>query len=429
MNMDFRLVQEQSMKLVMTQQLRQAITMLQYSGQELHEYLYEQQLENPLLEVQEAPAYSMRRGSSDVGPLDFTAAAGETLYDSLLSQLRIMHTDPAVYEAAVRFIHCLDESGRCSLSLEEAASETETDPRLLEQAAAVVQQMEPAGVGAFSISECLLLQLQRREEVDPLAERLLDTYTEMLAARQFEEIAEEEGVEREDILASLELIQTLDPSPGESADPVLPHYVTPDVRAEKAGGSWKVYLCRDAIPQLRVNENYARLLQQEDSEVQQYLKKKQEQFAWIQRSIAQRQDTILRVAEAVVRHQEQMLEHGMGSARRLTLKMVAEELDMHESTVSRAAGNKYVETPGGVFELKTFFQSGVAAGNSDAAAAQIKFLMQRIFDEEEKTAPLSDQKVAEKLAYDHDIQISRRTAAKYREEIHVLSSSKRKERK
>ncbi|WP_147804336.1 RNA polymerase factor sigma-54 [Alkalicoccus halolimnae] len=437
MNMDFNLIQQQSMKLVMTNELRQAITMLQYSVHDLQEYLQEQQLENPLIELKEPDVTKSvefkemhRSGISqeeDVTPLDFLSNKEEGLQDYLLSQLRVLSLSKETYAAVSYLALSTDENGYLEADTRELAEELGEPEEKVSDALALLQQLEPAGVGARSLKECLLLQLERTPVRDRLAERIIENHLQLLADKQFKQIARQEEVDTADVQQAADFIQTLNPKPGAVFYQAPAEYVTPEVFVEKTSKGWSVRLNSSGLPRMFMNRQYQQLLQKKNEEVQQYLKQKQEQFQWIRRSIEQRQETILKVTQAIVEHQHEFLEYGPEFAKPLTLKMIADKLEIHESTVSRATTRKYVQTPRGLYELKYFFQSGIRKETGEGQSAErAKIYLKRLLDAEDKKKPLSDQKLSELLKNEHHIELSRRTVAKYREEMHIASSSRRK---
>ncbi|SDO40699.1 RNA polymerase factor sigma-54 [Alkalicoccus daliensis] len=437
MNMDFSLIQQQSMKLVMTNELRQAITMLQYSVQDLHEYLQEQQLENPLIELKEPllekttsiekDFFQTASSEEEVSPLDFLTNKEDGLQDYLLSQLRVQSISKELYETASYIALCTDENGYLTLTAEDFAAELKEPLEMVEAAIEIVQHLEPAGVGAGSLKECLLLQLKYIDLEDPLAEKIVAEHLDLLAKKQFKQIARLEQVEVIDVQHAADFIQTLNPKPGAVFHQEPAEYVTPEVTIEKIEGRWQVSLNNAGLPKMMINRQYEQLLQNNNEEVRHYLKQKQEQFHWIRKSIAQRQVTILKVTEAIAAYQQEFLEKGVEYLKPLTLKVIAEKLEIHESTVSRATTKKYVQTPRGLFELKYFFKSGIQTQSGEEQSAdRAKICLKRLIDEEDKSKPLSDQKLMEKLLDEYTIDLKRRTVAKYREEMHIPSSSKRK---
>ncbi|MBM7096915.1 RNA polymerase factor sigma-54 [Bacillus sp. H-16] len=445
--MDLGLYQQQTMKLVMTNELRQAITILQYSALDLNNYLHEQQLENPLIELKESRAHeelvrdSMNlqtpyydRGSrhdhdDDYSPLDHVSDQTEGLQDFLLSQLRLLKLPDAQRRIVVYLALCVDENGYLPYTIEKLAEELDEPLENTESALHILQSLEPAGVGARSLKDCLLLQLRQLENRDPLAERVVEEDLDLLGKKQYKKIAKKAGVDVQDIQTIADLIQTLNPRPGAVFQDEPAKYVTPDITVKKIEGRYKVMLNDQYLPKVSLNRQYEKMLKENNEELNGYLKQKHEQLQWIIKSIAQRQQTLKNVTEAIIKHQEAFLDHGPGYLQPLTLKQIAQIVDVHESTVSRATTRKYVQTPRGVFELKYFFNSmvGGGAGGSDGTSSEkVKIYLKRLVDEEPKAKPLSDQKLAELLKSEHDIHVSRRTVAKYRDEMHIPSSSQRK---
>ncbi|SES36702.1 RNA polymerase factor sigma-54 [Salisediminibacterium halotolerans] len=445
MNMDFGLYQQQSMKLVMTNELRQAITILQYSALDLEQYLHEQQLENPLIELAERdeseelvresvnrdePFYDRQirtNAEGDEAEFDQIGDQQETLQDALLNQIRLLHVSEDIRKVISYIALSTDENGYLTQSDEELAAELNEDVSVVSSALELLQSLEPHGVGARSLQECLLIQLEMMETRDPLAERIVSHYFELLAAKQYKRIAKEEAIRTEEVQALADFIATLYPKPGAVFQQNTARYVVPDVHVIRVGDEFHVKMTDDNIPKMYMNRDYEKLLKYDNGAVEAYMKKKYEQFLWIQNSIEQRRQTIIKVTEAIVRHQYDFFLYGPERLNPLTLKAIAEETEVHESTVSRATTNKYVQTPRGLFELKYFFNSSVGDRQSGANASErVKIYVKKMIEQEEKQKPLSDQKIAELLKNAHAIDVSRRTVAKYREEMHIPSSSKRK---
>ncbi|WP_096436931.1 RNA polymerase factor sigma-54 [Alteribacter populi] len=447
MNMDLGLYQQQTMKLVMTNELRQAITILQYSVLDLNHYLHEQQLENPLIELKEnraqeelvrdnmnlqTPYYDSRNRQDhddDYSVIDNVSEQEEGLQDFLLAQIRFLEISDQLRRSVVYLALSIDKNGYLPFSLDKLAEELQEPIEEAAKALNVLQSLEPAGIGATSIKECLLLQLRQLENRDLLAERVVENNLDLIAKKQYQKIAKLEQVDVFDIQSVSDLIQTLNPRPGAVFHDEPAEYVTPDVTVKEIDGEYKVMLNEQHLPKVSLNRGYERMLQEKNDEVDEYLKQKYEQLQWIIKSIVQRQETLKKVTEAIVEHQEAFFEHGPGYLQPLTLKQIAESVDVHESTVSRATTKKYVQTSRGVFELKYFFTSmvgGNSNGGDGASSEKVKIYMKRLVDQESKRKPLSDQKLADLLKAEYDLHVSRRTVAKYRDEMHIPSSSQRK---
>ncbi|WP_280769481.1 RNA polymerase factor sigma-54 [Salipaludibacillus daqingensis] len=445
MNMDFGLFQKQSMKLMMTNELRQAITILQYSVLDLNEYLHEQQLENPLIELKdqetqeeiarqkisdETPIYDYKskdEGDNDYSPMDHLSEQEEGLQDYLLNQIRLLHLQPETRRIVTYLALSVDENGYLKQTAEEFAADIKEPLEAVKEGIKLLQSFEPFGVGAFTLKECLLIQLHHLETKDPLTESIITNHLDLLAKNQFKKIAKAENVTIEDVQMVADFIQTLHPKPGSLFHNEPARYVIPDVTVVKVKNEFVVRLNEQHMPKMLMNQQYEKMMQNKDGDTQQYIKQKYDQFQWLKRSIAQRQQTILSVTEAIVRYQLDFFVHGPSHLKPLTLKKIAEEADVHESTVSRATTKKYVQTPRGLYELKYFFNSTVGRDSSESSSSErVKIYMKRLIDEENKQKPLSDQKIAELLKNQFEINVSRRTVAKYREEMHIPSSSQRK---
>ena len=323
----------------------------------------------------------------------------------------------------------INEVGYLQRSLEELAEVMGVTSEEVERYVYILQSLEPVGVGARSLSECLLLQMRAKPVRDPLAEVIIENYLEMLAEKKWKLISKDLSVTMEEIQRVYDEIQTLEPRPGANFGGEPTRYITPDVTVEEVEGELIVIVNDDFIPKLTFNRQYRALLSSnENSEATDFVKKKYQHLQWLMKSIHQRQLTLYRVTEAIVKHQRKFFEEGVKALRPLTLKQIAEELGIHESTVSRATTNKYAQTPKGTFELKYFFHTAIASTTAEenSSSAYVKQLLKQIIEEEDKTKPLSDQKIVKLLEEKEGVSISRRAIAKYREELGIPSSSMRK---
>jgi RNA polymerase sigma-54 factor len=291
-----------------------------------------------------------------------------------------------------------------------------------------VQAFDPAGVGARSLSECLLIQLGQAGLGDSLAAVLVRDHMSALEARRFDKLSRELKVSLSDIAEATKTIATLEPKPGRDFGDGDIRYVTPDVYIHKVGDELVVTLNDEGLPRLRVSQFYRRVLGQgEASEAKGYIQDKMRAAAWLIKSIHQRQRTLYMVTQSIIKFQREFFEHGVSHLRPLVLKDVANDIGMHESTVSRATANKYAHTPQGIFELKYFFTSSLRSSDGeDVSAESVRKKIREIIGSEDPRRPYSDQSIAERLAKD-SIDIARRTVAKYRELMGILPSSKRKQ--
>ncbi|MDA3128726.1 RNA polymerase factor sigma-54 [Aliibacillus thermotolerans] len=447
MNLEMNIVQKQTMNVVMTQELRQAITLLQFSTQELSEYLEEKALENPLIEMEEKqpvqkeeslyhmPVMWREEPSENDGvhddeeeysPFDRIIVEQIGVADYLNEQIGYMDVDEKERALLQYLANNVEDTGYLVGTYEEAATLFPISKEEYENAIAKIQRLDPAGIGARSFQECLLIQLKRYYPENPLAMFVVEYYLEELAERKWKELSKILDVSLEEIQAVYDLIQSLDPRPGARFGKEAPGHLVPDVYVEKNGEEFIVRLNDDSLPKIRLNRHYRHLLENPtDSEATDYAKRKYDQLVWLLKSIDQRQQTIRRITETIVKYQRAFFEKGPMAIKPLTLKEVAEEAEVHESTVSRTTTQKYVQTPHGLYELKYFFTTGVGEGRQTSTTT-IKQLLQEMIDQEDKRKPLSDQKIADKMNEEHGIKVSRRAIAKYRGELNILSSTKRK---
>ncbi|HEU5139065.1 MAG TPA: RNA polymerase factor sigma-54 [Bacillales bacterium] len=438
--MELGLFQQQTVKLVMTQELRQAISILQYSRQELTQFIQEQALENPLIELEE-PAFdqggsdlaayktSTYRGNDDYNPFDFIKDDRYSLKEDLAQQARCLNLDEPVYKRLLYFILLLDDDGYLPANITtEAAEELRRPEAEIEEILLLLQKLDPPGIGARSLKECLALQIKQTAPDDDLALIIVENHLTLLADRSWQELASLLSVSMEEAKEAGSLIQRLNPKPGALYNTEKPSFMQPDLTVEKAEDHYKIVLHDDFLPVVRLNPFYRSYLSgTEKNEAGQYIREKYKQMMWLVKSIEQRRITLTRVMETIVRKQRGFLEKGMRDLVPMTLKEVADELDVHESTVSRAVRGKSVQTPQGQYEMKSFFTSKVQTNNGGSTSStSVKILIRDMIKEENMKHPLSDQKIATALKTDNGIAVSRRTVAKYREQMRISSSSKRK---
>lgn len=453
MQMGYGLWQEQSQRLVMTPELRQAITVLQFSSLELLEYLEGELAVNPVIEVDRPIDWGeLARMQRDSSPVRNTAPAldtrsgdewdatasvrqSESLHEHLQDQLRLQRLTSDELRIGRYLIGNIDDNGYLTLDLAECASALDTKLQLVEQVLSTIQTFEPTGVGARDLGECLRLQLAERAElaanhIIPAAiYPLIDHYLEDVAQGRITRVATALGVSPAEVQRMVDLLKTLDPKPGRKYSTETPHYIIPDVNIEKVGQEYVVVVNDRTLPKIRINDFYRSLLSTNDpshKETRDYVTGKLSGAMWLLKSLEQRRQTIYNVTRAIVELQRGFFDHGVSAMKPLTLRHVADQVGLHESTVSRATTGKYAQTPRGVFELKYFFNSGVQTSSGDGASEKsIKSKIRQLIQGEDSKKPLSDQKITDLLQAE-GIEIARRTVAKYREEEGLLSSSQRK---
>ncbi|HEX7681011.1 MAG TPA: RNA polymerase factor sigma-54 [Thermoanaerobaculia bacterium] len=470
-----------SQKLIMTPSLQQAIKLLQLSKLELQEVLNQELLENPLLEEsaeeakqedaeaeaqektqteEEAKAaepapekekdsfdeidydayfqdyieygYNPRMGEEhEEFPIENTLTRPPNLTDHLAWQLGMSDASPAVKEIGAFIIGNIDEDGYLRATNEEIAAAGPYDPADVEKAITSIQSLDPIGVGARDLRECLLLQLEFLEVDNPLVETIVRDHWDLFMQRHFVQISKAIGVDMKTLEGVVEIIKHLDPKPGRKYSNERAIYVEPDVYIQKVGDEYIIVLNEDGMPKLRINGSYRNMLNSMDSksdgETVNYIKDKIRSAVWLIKSLDQRQRTIYKVAESIVKHQREFLEKGIDYLRPLVLRDVADDIQMHESTVSRVVSNKYMHTPRGLFLMKYFFHSGIDSDTGeDISSLTVKKKIQGFIDAEDPRKPLSDSKIM-KILNDEGINIARRTVAKYRDELNIPSSTDRKQ--
>jgi RNA polymerase sigma-54 factor len=350
------------------------------------------------------------------------------LSDYLLEQLSMAAPPPAIAAAARHLVSRLDHNGYLGTSGPAFAEATGIDPAVVAEALALVQSFDPPGVGAADLRECLLFQLQRRNDRESIAYQIVDRHLDDLSRNRLPAIGRALNREISEINAAIDVIRALEPRPGRSFGASETNYIVPDVVVEKVNGEYIVSLKNDRIPTLRVSPEYLRLFEAErrkKGEVGEYLKHKLESAFWLIKSIEQRQNTIYRVAESIVRHQVDFLEYGPKYLKPMTLRVVAEDLGIHESTVSRVTTQKYIQTPRGTFELKYFFSSPIeTSSGEDASSRSVKTILAEVIAGEDARNPLSDQKLSEMMGA-RGFTIARRTITKYREQLKIQPAKQR----
>jgi len=457
----FDLTIEQSQKLVMTPELIQAIQILQFNTQELDAFVQEQLLVNPVLEQdQSAPSNPeaetsekerekldwkefIRNGSYDDisyrGYRDKDEERSDsferyvtnevTLPEHLMFQYQFATVDKGCRRVGKYIIEALDENGYMTSTVEEISRATGVREEKVGEALDIIHGFDPAGVGARDLSESLQLQLAARKELTPQMEEIITHHLEDIANNRLSAVARDTGMTVLQVQEAADVIRTLEPKPGRQfASQMETKYVIPDVIVEKIDNDYVVIINESSTPHLTISSYYKGLLgkAEKDQQLSDYLSERVSSANWLIKSIEQRKQTIYNVVSAVVKYQRDFFDLGSKHLKTLTLKDIAEELGIHESTVSRSISGKYLQCPRGVFEIKYFFSAGVSDEVGEGVSSNsIKEFIKEIVEGEDRHKPYSDQAMVSILK-DKGFNISRRTVAKYRDELGILSSSKRK---
>ena len=357
-----------------------------------------------------------------------TLSRKSSLEDHLMWQLRLSGLNEADQTIAATIIYNLNRDGYLDTPLEELAAQLECPVADVERVLQRVQRLDPPGVAARDLSECLFRQLANHGMEDSLAARIVKSHLALLEKHRYAELAKVLGVSNELALQAAKVVALLEPKPGRDYGEQEAAYIVPDVFIHKLDDEYVVSLNEDAAPRLRLSGYYQRVLRDNNAspETKDYLQERLRSARWLVKSIYQRQQTIFKVANSIVKFQRGFFDHGISQLRPLVLKDVADDIGMHESTISRATANKYAHTPQGIFELKFFFTSSVkGASGEDVSAETVKETIRNLVAAEDRHNPLSDQAIAETLRREQ-VNIARRTVAKYRQALGILPSAGRK---
>ncbi len=462
-----------SQQLVMTPQLQQAIKLLQLNHLELADLVSQEMVENPVLEEevvertdpltelaakQEKPTQDdpnaedkrdntdidwekylenyqsspktgseVRRTGDDLPTYDQTLTRGETLAEHLMWQLHLLEAHHDTLAAAASIVGNLNDDGYLTVSLDEMSEMEGIERETLECGIEFVQALDPLGVGARNLAECLLIQARSLHPGDKVLIGILEDWMPEVERRNLKAIARGMKVSLQRVGDAMRTLATLEPKPGRNYTAEEPRYITPDIYVIKSGDEYIIQLNEEGVPKLRVSNYYRQVLTGAGKGDKEYIQDKLRSAQWLIRSIYQRQRTIYKVTESIVKQQRGFFDEGIARLRPMILRDVADDIGMHESTVSRVTTNKYVHTPHGIFSLKFFFNSGIQRkdGADDVASEMVKQRIKSLVGEEDPRKPLSDSALVKTLATEN-IKIARRTVAKYRDQLGIASSSQRK---
>ena len=447
------LKQTQSLSHVLTQQLQQAIKLLQLSQLELTEVIEEELKENPILEIKEKEEKEEREetvredldmaeflnrytsseefmGKEDRDYPDYENIIKKpsNLRDYVRWQAGLSDFDPNERVVAEWIIENIDDNGYMAYSVSDISKSSGFPEESLENVLKKIQKLDPPGIGARDIKECIYLQYEAKGEKDFIFEEIMNEHFDLIQKSNLKEIAKKSGYPLEKIREVLDKIKGFDPKPGRNYSEDTTPYVVPDVFVVKGEDGFEVHLNDEDIPELRMNRYYLGLYTTKsiNKETKGYIKSKIKQAEWFIKSIQQRQKTLYLVAESLVKFQEKFFEGGVRFLKPLILRDVARDIGMHESTVSRITTSKYMGTQHGIFELKFFFPTGISNVEGDQFSTNIIHdLIAELISKEDKNSPLTDDEIVVALKDQHNIKIARRTVAKYRDILNIRSSRER----
>lgn len=419
-SINYQFKQEQRAGLIMTWELRQAIHLLQYSTMDLHDHVYQQLSENPVLEIDERIRVSLIPPRKYDFPM---IEQKKTLQEHCRDQLLSYPLDQTCKFFCNYIIDNLDENGYLCLDATEVCHSFGISSTLWNCCVETIQSLDPIGIGARSLRECIQLQLRKRGAT-PLAEIIVENYLEEVARGNIKKIATYLKAPLIEVEESIEFIRSCNPRPGSRYDHEVSPYIYPDIIVRKAENEYQIGLNEAIIPPLTMNQKYTNLLH--DPRYQENMKGWYQSASWLIRGIQQRRHTLVRVMESILSKQKMYLENGIEYLKPLTLHQIAAELEIHESTVSRATQHKYVQTPQGTLPLRFFFSGAIDNEEGEMLSSKsVKHKIKSLIAGENKVKPYSDQQISNLLCRE-GIELSRRTVAKYREELGVLPSRIRK---
>lgn len=479
MGLETKLSLRQTQKLVMTAMLQQAIKLLPMARLELVQVIHQELMENPMLEevalAEDGETPAEEEDAQPPAEASETLTDGKELYDinwqehfpedwewkglpseeyeerfsyenamrapttlseHLLAQLLMATTDDLERRVGAFLIGNIDDDGYLRGELDEAMTETQTDRATVERVLALIQTFDPAGVGARDLCECLLIQIRLLGLEGSLLETIVMEYLPKLEARGTmhltdvaKELTKTLHLPQDELAMALRLLKQLDPKPGLEFSSETAEAIVPDVIVVKVGQDYQIFLNDEGIPRLRISATYRRMQREgqlSQPEAKHYLEDKLRSAVWLIRSIEQRRQTLYKVANSLVKFQRDFFDHGLAHLKPLVLKDVAEDIGMHESTVSRVTTNKYMYTEQGIFELKYFFHSGIESyGGETMSSLTVKDRIKKLVAAEDPAKPLTDQQLVEALAAEN-VKIARRTVTKYRRELKLPPANRRR---
>ncbi|MBA2174964.1 RNA polymerase factor sigma-54 [Halobacillus locisalis] len=421
--MKLELSQKQTMNVMMTTEMRQAISLLQYSALDLHAYVQEVALENPLLQVEEPPFHGGYFNTLEADPAEFWQEREKPWRDMLTEEVLWMIQSTQMKNVMHDIILNLNDRGYLPVAVDEIVHRNGTSRKVVEDAIEQLKQFEGRGFGCATVQEYLLQQVARQSSPSLRIYTMIQHHYQSVLERDRDALHKNAKMSYEEIDRVYHWLQSITPYPSFGYEKEKVAYVVPELTVKKQQDTWKISSIDNLLPSIEMDVSL--MTSTDDEEANNYLSRCHNQALWLLRSLEKRKATIVRITEAIVRRQVDFLENGY--LKPMTLRELAEDIGVHESTVSRAIANKSIQTPRGTIDLKSFFTSKLKKeSGDDVSSSYVKAAIRLLVEDEVRGQPLSDQKIANRLNEHQRISISRRTVAKYRESINIPSSSKRK---
>lgn len=449
MVLEFELSQKQTLGLTLTPVLQQSINILKYSTIELIDFLYDQANENPFLDINEKEpstlpifnnSYKLKnhnlqlQSSSNTtsnhdyyNPIQNYSLYTETLEKHLMEQMAMLHLSKFQKDILTFLIGNLDEKGYLEVDASLVVNYFHTSLHYAEEMISVLQSFDPIGVGAINLTDCLLIQLRALPDVNELVFSIVENHLHDIAEKNYRKLANIYGVTPQEIQTATDYIQTLNPRPASHFSSEITNYIVPDVIVEKVKDEYIIIVNDSYMPDLSINSHYQEMIHKMKADsTQNYLKDKFNEATLLLKGIDQRNLTLYKVTDAIIEMQQEFFKIGLNRLKPMKLKDISEKLHLHQSTISRATSNKFIQTPHGLFKMKNLFTRGISdnTNQQEDSTLTIKKKLKKLISQEDQKNPYSDQKITE-IFTKTGINISRRTVAKYREELGIPSSTKR----
>ena len=444
MNLNQNIEINQAQKLIITTSLKQSLDILSMDKQDLEDEIIKQSEENPVIEIEKnndidwesyindlyKSSYKVNENYTNNEYLNYEniISSEKNIYKELLFQISLYKLSNQERKVCEFIIYNLDENGYLNIKEKEIVEYLKIKEELFNKCLEKIQQLEPIGVGSRNLSECLIIQIRNRNIKDIKLEKIIREDLDKIALFKYKYISKKYSISTEKCLEYIQIIKILNPKPGKVYNIEKSVYIQPDVVVEKIHNEFVLSLNDTDIPRVKINNFYKEILLQSNSDeyAKKFIKENLNSAKELIKNIENRKSTILKIAKEIVKSQNDFFEKGTKYIKAMNMKDIAKNLNLHESTISRGVNGKYIMTPFGIFEFKYFFNTAISTDNKEGISNRsVKYILKEIIKKEDKYNPLSDEKIVEKLK-ENGMNISRRTVSKYRNELNIQSSNKRK---